>query len=265
MAYQFLILKKWSKKLNVDYLILKNVNSKESVKKLESYNADIFVSMSFDQIIKKKLISVPPKGFINCHAGALPFYRGRNVLNWAIINDEKKFGITVHYIDENIDTGDIIKQKLYPITDQDDYGSLLNKAHKFCAQLLFETLLCIIKNKVQRIPQKTIDAIGSYCKGRKEGDEFINWNWNARKIYNFIRAISKPGPYARSNILKNQIIIKKSIILNNALNKKKKPGCIIKIESKKIYVKTTDGVLLITDYSFSNNIKINLKVNNCFY
>ena len=67
--------------------------------------------MSYDQIIKEDLLKLPLKGFINCHAGALPFYRGRNVLNWVLINGESEFGITVHYIDEGIDTGAILLKK----------------------------------------------------------------------------------------------------------------------------------------------------------
>ena len=73
--------------------------------------------MSFNQIFRKDIINLTPIGIINCHAGKLPFYRGRNILNWVLINDEKEFGITVHFVDEGIDTGDIILQKTFPITD----------------------------------------------------------------------------------------------------------------------------------------------------
>ena len=65
-------------------------------------------------------LNLPKLKTINCHAGKLPFYRGRNILNWALINDEKKFGITVHYVDEKIDCGDIILQRIFKITDKDN-------------------------------------------------------------------------------------------------------------------------------------------------
>ena len=71
---------------------------------------------------------MPKYGAINCHAGKLPDYRGRNILNWALINDEKEFGITVHFIDEGIDTGDIILQESFEIKDSDNYKSLLDLA-----------------------------------------------------------------------------------------------------------------------------------------
>ena len=110
------ILRVWAEKLKVDYLPIKNVNDAESIERLKAYDADLFVSMSFNQIFKKQILKAAQLGFINCHAGALPFYRGRNILNWALINDENFFSVTVHYIDEGIDTGDIIKQRIAEIT-----------------------------------------------------------------------------------------------------------------------------------------------------
>lgn len=85
--------------------------------------------MSFDQIFKEELLKLYPRKIINCHAGKLPFYRDRNILNWALINDEKEFGISVHFIDKGINTGDIILQKTYEIKDSDDYTTLLNLCH----------------------------------------------------------------------------------------------------------------------------------------
>ena len=89
---------------NIDYLYNQDINSDDFYETAKSYNCDLFVSMSFNQIFKKRIINLPKLKSINCHAGLLPFYRGRNVLNWVLINGEKKFGITVHFIDEGIDT-----------------------------------------------------------------------------------------------------------------------------------------------------------------
>ncbi|MEA1052839.1 formyltransferase family protein [Lamprobacter modestohalophilus] len=84
------------------------------------------------QIFKKSTIERLDLGAINCHAGKLPFYRGRNILNWALINDEEEFGITVHSVDTGVDTGDIIRQQCFPITDADDYSTLLERAYWLC-------------------------------------------------------------------------------------------------------------------------------------
>ena len=101
-------LKEYSTKYNIDYLHPVSINSTEFIETAKSYNVDLLISMSFNQIFKSSILAVPKFGVINCHAGKLPFYRGRNILNWALINDEKDFGITVHFVDEGIDTGDII-------------------------------------------------------------------------------------------------------------------------------------------------------------
>ena len=146
----------FSKKHNIDYFKLRNVNSETSLKKISAYTCDVLVSMSFNQIFKRDIINLTPGGIINCHAGKLPFYRGRNILNWALINDEKEFGITVHFVDEGIDTGDIILQKTFPITDLDCYKTLLNTSYHACADILHEALVQIAEDNYERIIQKTI-------------------------------------------------------------------------------------------------------------
>ena len=97
------ILKKIAFSNKISFLNIKDINSESSVKKLREFNCDLFVSMSYNQILSKKLFTLPKLNTINCHAGKLPFYRGRNPLNWVLINGEKEWGITVHFIDEGID------------------------------------------------------------------------------------------------------------------------------------------------------------------
>ncbi|MDR1032349.1 MAG: hypothetical protein LBL30_04525 [Holosporales bacterium] len=138
-----LALKQLAESNGIDIIIENNINSPCFMEKVRQYECDVFVSMSFDQIFKKDIINLPRMGIINCHAGKLPFYRGKTVLSWVLINDEKEFGITVHYVDEGIDTGDIILQKTYPISDADDYGTLLKLAQTECANVLHETLSSI--------------------------------------------------------------------------------------------------------------------------
>ena len=105
-------LSNFSKKYDIDYFKLKNVNSITSINKISDYDCDVLVSMSFNQIFRKEIINLTRIGIINCHAGKLPFYRGRNILNWVLINDDKEFGITVHFVDEGIDTGDVVLQNV---------------------------------------------------------------------------------------------------------------------------------------------------------
>jgi Methionyl-tRNA formyltransferase len=249
-------LKKYSDKYKIDYLKDKNINSKEFVFKLKEYNCDLFVSMSFNQIFKKEIIDISKLGIINCHAGKLPFYRGRNVLNWVLINDEKEFGITVHYIDEGIDTGDIIMQKSFPISDEDNYETLLQLAYIECANLLYESIKLIQGGNYKRIKQKEIHSVGSYCGMRQVGDEMIDWNQGSRDIFNFIRAICKPGPMGRSFINDKEIKINKSKMIKNAPVYKGIPGQVIGITDNGFIVKTKDSILEMVEYEYYRTIKI---------
>ncbi|HMD01163.1 MAG TPA: formyltransferase family protein, partial [Ferruginibacter sp.] len=170
------VLKEYASQHKVDYLENVSVNSAEFFEAAGTYQCDLFVSMSYNQIFKPKIASMPPLGTINCHAGKLPFYRGRNILNWVLINDEKEFGITVHYIDNTIDTGDIILQRVFGISDEDDYNTLLRRAYTGCAEILYDAIKLVEKGKVKRIAQRSIHPVGSYFGMRMEGDEIINWN-----------------------------------------------------------------------------------------
>jgi len=239
-------LKKWSKKLGVDFISFKNINSPQALAKIKKYDADLFVSMSFDQILKKEIISLPQMGFLNCHAGALPFYRGRNILNWALINDEKEFGVTVHFIDEGIDTGDIILQKKRPISDRDDYSTLLIKAESLCAECLYEAIAKVESGNFKRIKQKSIHPQGSYFFKRKEGDERINWNSSSRDIFNFVRALTDPGPCAQTFHNKKKLKLRKVKIPKISNVYLGKPGEVVLKRSKYVFIKTEDSVIKLS-------------------
>lgn len=234
---------KYALEHNIEYFKLKNVNSPEALKKVSSYQCDLLVSMSFNQIFKKEIINLTPLKVINCHAGKLPFYRGRNILNWVLINDEEEFGITVHFVDEGIDTGDIILQKVYPISDDDDYGSLLELSYKECATILYDSLQLFLRNEVCRVPQKMIHPLGTYCGRRAVGDEMINWNSSSRQIFNFIRSISSPGPVAQTYLEKNMVKINKAKYFPNAPLYIGKPGQVLAKTENGFLVKTKDSYI----------------------
>ena len=252
-------LKKRAKDLKIKFFIHKDINSDEFIEKIKNYKCDIFLSMSFDQIFRKRFFNIPPLGTINIHAGKLPFYRGRNIINWVLINDEDEFGITSHYVDEGIDTGDIIYQKTYPISDCDNYKTLLNKAYIECANVLIESLDKIEKGIAKRIPQKSISDKFIYCVKREVGDELINWEQNSRDIFNFIRALTEPGPGAISFLNGKKIVIKEASYIQNALNYKGIPGSIIGKTESQILVKSLDNYLILTKWSFEGKLSVGMR------
>ena len=240
----------------IDVLHNARVNSEEFYLKAANYNCDLFVSMSFDQIMKSRIFGLPPMGTINCHAGKLPFYRGRNVLNWVLINDEREFGITVHYLDEGVDTGDIIMQEVFPIHDSDNYKSLLDKAYQECPRILTKSVIAVVQDDVNRIPQSRIDPIGTYFGKRVVGDEWLDWNQNSREVFNFIRAISKPGPGAHSSYQGQTLRIHYAAMVPNASPYRAVPGMIVGKSTKGYLVKTMDTVIEIAEIEPSITLRI---------
>jgi len=232
------------------------INSDEFYALAQGYACDLFVSMSFNQIFKPRITQLPPLGTINCHAGRLPFYRGRNILNWALINDEKEFGITVHYVDEGIDTGDIILQRTYPITEADDYGTLLQLAHVECANILYDAIKELQAGRSSRIVQNTIHPIGFYCGMRGPGDEVIHWGRSSREVFNFIRAVCSPGPMGRTTLGGRPVTVNRARLIEGAPIYKGTAGQVVGISDTGYIVKTLDSTIEVQDVTSEVKIRI---------
>ena len=253
-------LKEFAEEYGIDYLFPAKIRTEDFYEKAKSYNCDLFVSMSFNQIFREPLISLPRFDTINCHAGKLPFYRGRNIINWALINDETEFGITVHFVDEGIDTGDIIMQRTYPISDQDDYNSILNIAYVECAKILYDTVKSLQVGNFQRINQATIHPVGFYCGRRSEGDEIINWAQTSREIFNFIRALCFPGPRATTYISDEPIYINKARMIENAPKYINTPGQLLRKTQDGFIVKTKDSFIEILEIESGAKLRVGDKL-----
>ncbi len=249
-------LKEYCDKYNIKYLKYKNINSNDFINQITPFNCDLFVSMSFNQIFKTEIINLPRLKTINCHAGKLPFYRGRNILNWALINDEKEFGITVHYIDEGIDTGDVILQQTYPIADEDSYSTLLEVSYVECANILYDAVALFKEEKVNAVKQKENHPIGFYCSQRKIGDEILNWNQTSREIFNFIRSICEPGPMARAYLNGQEMKINKANYIDTAPVYKCILGAILKKDANTFLVKTNDSFIEVTEYKYDGKFRV---------
>ena len=170
------------------------VNNPEFVAQVAALGPDLNLSVSYDQILRGPVLKTAPKGFINFHAGKLPFYRGRNVINWALINGEKEIGLTAHYVNEGIDTGDIILQRTLPVSRTDGYGDVLERVVAAFPDLVADTVSLIANGQVEPRPQS--DLHGTYFSRRQNGDEWLDWSDTSRNLYNKIRAITHPGPGA---------------------------------------------------------------------
>lgn len=255
-------LKYYAEAYNIAYQKSKNINSPEFIEQIKSYECDLFISLSFNQIFKNEIINLPPLKTINVHAGKLPFYRGRNVLNWALINGENEFGVTVHYVDEGIDTGDVIVQNLYPITEIDDYNTVLNRAYDYCAETLETAVEKFLFGNVIRTQQSSIHSTGFYCGGRLVGDEKLNWNQSSEEVFNFVRAICQPsGPGALSILNNEPFIINKVRHIKEAPVYIGIPGQVIGKNNKCLIVKTRNSFIEVVDFVGSFNPRIGDRFN----
>ena len=251
------ILLKKAAAYGIPVLVEENVNKHEALDRIFEHGCDLLVSMSFNQIFKKPIIELAPKGLINCHAGKLPFYRGRNILNWVLINDEREFGITVHYVDEGIDTGDIILQRTFPISDEDTYASLLNTAYFECGRILFDAVKEIQMGTATRVAQTSFHPVGMYCGRRQLGDERLRWEQPSRDVFNFVRAISSPGPNARSTIRGGEDVEIMAVeMVQSSPVYKGIPGQVVGKQNKALLVKTLDTIVKVTNYRADGVIRV---------
>ena len=234
------VLEERARSLGVPFVVPPKVNAPEFLAFVADMKPDINVSMSYDQILRRPIIDSAPLGFINCHAGALPFYRGRNILNWVLINGEDKFGVTVHHVDEGIDTGDIVVQRFAPIGPDDDYAALLEKAFALCPEVLDEALSAIAAGTAPRIRQSTIHPVGLYCGRRVPGDELLDWAWPSKRVHDFVRGISLPGPGARTFFKDGELAILKTRMIPEAPAYIGTPGEVVGRTPRGVVVKTGD-------------------------
>jgi methionyl-tRNA formyltransferase len=146
-----------------------------------------------------------PLGFTNVHPGKLPWYRGRSSVHWAIINNEGELGVTVHLMNDGIDTGDILVQRTLPILWEDTYGSMMTKLRAVVPGIVIEAVDGLTAGTIHPTPQP---PLGSYYGVRRSGDEWIDWRQSSLRIYNTIRGIAPPGPCARTRLGDQTIMVR---------------------------------------------------------
>ena len=236
-------------KLGAQTLQPRRVNSAAFLETVRQIGPDLNLSVSYDQILQRPILNTAPRGFINVHAGALPLYRGRNVINWVLINGENEIGVTVHYVDEGIDTGDIILQRMLPIAWTDTYADVLRSVVAAIPPLIAEAARRIADDRVKRTPQSQL--LGTYFASRGPGDEWLDWHDTSLNLYNKIRAITRPGPGARTLIDDRVVIVWRATYDRNWPRYLATPGQVVgRRPDQGVQVKTGDSTLLLEEIQF---------------
>ncbi|XRE42011.1 Methionyl-tRNA formyltransferase [Tenacibaculum discolor] len=240
--------KKYALSQNLPILQPKNLKSEEFQKDLKKWNANLQVVVAF-RMLPKSVWAMPEFGTFNLHASLLPEYRGAAPINWAIINGETKTGVTTFFIDDKIDTGEIILQSEVTIKEDEIVGELHDRLMHLGAKLVAETLDLIAKGDVTTTKQPELEEKSApklyphNCK--------IDWSKSLNDIYNHIRGLN-PYPAAWTTIVNGEDELSAKIygVSKEPSSHNLDIGTIV-TSKKELKVAVTDGYLNIHQIKIS--------------
>ena len=243
-----------AEKFNVPYKKFKKINDEENVKIIKEIEPDYIFVIGLSQLVKDEIINAAKKGVVGFHPAPLPKYRGRATNVWQQLLGVKESAVSVFFIDDGIDSGDILAQEPYYIGDDDYCQDVLDKIDEAAIVAMRKVLIGLRDNTL--VPVKQNDEEASYTLKRSPEDGLIDWNQSIKDIHLFIRAISKPYPGAFSMYDgKSKIVIYRAEILENkkyiGFN-----GQIAELRKDGFDVVCKDGLLRVTDYENVDNVKM---------
>lgn len=248
--------KKYALEHSLTVLQPNNLKSEEFLTQLKNLNANLQIVVAF-RMLPKAVWQLPEYGTFNLHASLLPNYRGAAPINWAIINGETKTGVSTFFIDEKIDTGNIILQEEVAIGDDETLGELHDKLMEVGSRLVVKTVQQIEKGTVKTIKQPEIKEKSApkifteTCK--------INWNESLNNIYNLIRGLN-PTPAAWTNLINNNEEIKVKIfdVKKEAASHQFKNGTLITSKNE-IKVAVTGGYIILENLQLAGKKQMDSK------
>ena len=237
-------------------------NNTEFINKIKELNPEVICVVAYGKILPKEILEIPEYGCVNVHGSLLPKYRGAAPIQWAVLNGDKTTGITTMYMDEGMDTGDMILKKEVEIKENETTGELWNKLAYEGGKLLVETLKQIEQKTAPRIPQTGEFTIAPMLDKKMAK---INWEEKtANQIKNLVRGLNPiMGAYTMlenkkikfwkvENISQNEL----KTIDTNA----KKPGTILLADSKiGLYIQTIDGAIKVLEIQGENSKRMNIQ------
>lgn len=209
------------------------ISRKEELAPILALNPELVVTAAFGQILPKQLLEAPRFGCINVHASLLPELRGGAPIHYSIIQGKEKTGVTIMYMAERLDAGDILTQIEVPILEKDNVGTLHDKLSAAGAKLLSETMPPLLEGRLSPIPQ--IEEQATYAPNIKREQEKIDWTQDGETIYNQVRGLN-PWPVAYTTFNGNVMKIWQAVKID--VNTSDEPGTIIKIDSDGFIVAT---------------------------
>ena len=229
----------------------------EFIQTLRDMQPDVIVVVAFGQILPKEILDIPRLGCVNVHASLLPKFRGAAPIQWSIIDGEKETGVTIMQMNEGLDTGDILTQKIVPITAEDTGESLFDKLCEAGGQLLLETLPKLENGSIT--PVKQDESKSSYAKMLTKELGHIDFSGSAVEIERLIRGLNSwPSAYTKYEG-KTLKIWKSRVAENREKEQQQKPGTIVRVTDDSIYVQTGEGVLELLEVQLEGKKRMQVK------
>ena len=251
------------------YQPLKVRKNEEFINKIKALKPDVIVVVAYGKILPKELLNIPKFGSINVHGSLLPKLRGAAPIQWSVLNGDKITGITTMFMDEGMDTGDMILQEKLEIGEDENVGEVWDRMGDLGADLLEKTISNLEQVKAQLPNPKDLDEVKKLMGARKQEGEYtlapmldkemskIDWNKTSQEIHNLVRGLNPiMGTYTFFG--EKKIKIWKTELLKED-SRTGKPGEVLAADKKELVIATGDGIIKIIELQGENAKKMDYR------
>lgn len=241
-ALAFSPVKELALKHNIPVLQPERAKDEAFVEELRAFKPDIITVAAYGKILPKAILDMPKYGCINVHTSLLPDYKGAAPIQWAVLNGEKETGVTIMYMDEGCDTGDIISAERVVIAADETGGGLHDKLAVLGGELLVRTLPSILDGSCSRTPQEK--GVGRYVGMIDKSLGALDFSRPAEELERYIRGLD-PWPCAFTKLEGKLLKLWKAQVISESATEK--PGTVLEGDKKALRVATGEGILAITE------------------
>lgn len=231
---------------DIEVIQPKRMKDEEVIAKIKEINPDLIVVVAYGKILPKEIIDIPKYGIINVHSSLLPKYRGASPIHSAILNGDKESGVSIMYIEEGLDSGDVILKETCEITEDDTLGTLHDRLKELGAIGLEKALKLIEAEEVKA--EKQDDSKATFVKPITKEQAKIDWNNTKEVIFNQIRGLNPfPGAYTHNEKNENIKIYKSEKLEKEYAGEN---GTVVEMTKKGPVVKVANGALKLLEIKF---------------
>ena len=248
----FISLDELCSKYNLQNIKIDKINAQNNIEIIKKIEPDIILVMGWSQLLNSEIISIPKIGVIGSHPTELPKYRGRAPIPWSILKGLKTSALTFFFIEEGTDSGDILDQRSFKLSSNDDATSVYKKVESVGKEMIQDNLTKLQNGNYTRKKQDVSNFIENWEK-RGPQDGIIDWSRNSQEIHTLIRATTHPYPGAYTIFNGSKLIIWGAEFSNEQSNG---VGKIMRVNNFNVKIGTGKGVIILKRISFNDNKEV---------